>query len=60
MTLFKVWGWIYFVSGAIMALANFGKAFNADDGKERRSAAVGFVVSGVSAWWVFTALQMAR
>ena len=60
MTLFKVWGWIYFVSAVLMTLANFGKAFNAEEGNDRRSAAVGFVVSGVSAWWVFTALQMAR
>lgn len=59
MTLFKVWGWIYFVSAVIMALANFGKAFNAETGEDRRSAAVGCVVSGVSIWWVWIALHLA-
>lgn len=60
MTLFKIWGWIYFVSAVIMTLANFGKAFSAGAGDDRRSAAVGFVVSGVSAWWVWAALHLAR
>ena len=60
MTLFKVWGWIYFVSAVIMTLTKFAQMFGAKNGDERQNAAVGFVVSGVSAWWVFTALQMAR
>jgi len=60
MTLFKVWGWILLVSAAITVLIKFAQMFGAKDGDERQNAAVGFVVSGVSAWWVFTALQMAR
>ena len=57
MTLFKVWGWIYFAA-VIMTLANFGRR-SARGRRRRRSAAVGFVVSGVSAWWVYGA-TMAR
>ena len=60
MTLFKVWGWILLISTAMAVLIKFAQMFGAKDGDERQSAAVGFVVSGVSAWWVFTALQMAR
>lgn len=60
MTLFKVWGWIYFVSAVIVTLANFGKAFNAEEGDDRRSAAVGSIVSGATVWWVLTALRLAR
>lgn len=60
MTLFKVWGWILLISTAMAVLIKFAQMFGAKDGDERQNAAVGFVVSGVSAWWVFTALQMAR
>ena len=60
MTLFKVWGWILLISTAITVLIKFAQMFGAKNGDERQNAAVGFVVSGVSAWWVFTALQMAR
>ena len=60
MTLFKVWGWILLISTTMAVLIKFAQMFGAKDGDERQNAAVGFVVSGVSAWWVFTALQMAR
>jgi len=58
--LFTVWGWITVVSGAFMTIVNFTKAFGAKDGDERQSAALGFLVSGMTTWWAWTALQLAR
>jgi hypothetical protein len=60
MTLFKVWGWILLVSAAITVLIKFAQMFGAKDGDERTSAALGFVVGGMSMWWLWTALQAAR
>ena len=60
MTLFKVWGWVVLVSSAVAVLIKFAQMFGAKGGDERQNAAVGFVVSGVSAWWVWMALHLAR
>ena len=59
MTLFKVWGWIMLISAAITVLIRFAQMFGAKNGDERQNAAVGFVVNGVIAWWVWTALHLA-
>lgn len=58
--LFTVWGWITIVSGAFMTIVNFTKAFGAKDGDERQSAALGLLVSGMTTWWAWAALQLAR
>ena len=56
-TLFKVWGWILLVSAAITVLIKFAQMFGAKNGDERQNAAVGFVVGGMSTWWLWTALM---
>jgi hypothetical protein len=43
-----------------MTIVNFTKAFGAKDGDERQSAALGLLVSGMTTWWAWTALQLAR
>ena len=58
--LFTVWGRISVVSGAFMTIVKFTQAFGAKDGDERQSAALGFLVSGMTTWWAWTALQLAR
>ena len=57
MTLFKVWGWILLISTAMAVLIKFAQMFGAKDGDERQNAAVGFVVGGMSTWWLWTALM---